>query len=396
MAGIWDDIQYILKYIYLGPIREQLNNTTDYLAQIQKTSKDVSGEGLRVPLHMGRNSGIATLGTTGTATLPTAGKQGHRRFTVLTKDSYASILLYGKEFRATKDDKGAFKNILKVEVEGAMDDSKVDVERQLVMSDTTGQLTVTTTTANSDTVGVASTQYLEAGMLIDIGADTGLEIESVDSATQIITMTAAVDHAAAEVIKRTGVTSGDELNGLALMLSNSETLMGLDVATYPFWKANVRGTAGSPVPLQEMQLVTVCDDIHNKGGACDYIITSYGGRRACYNVLKDRIRQEPLKLKGGFEALAWSAGAKEIPITCNRYWPETATETSFGFLTLKDMALAKMSDFDWMDHDGNVLARQTGTSKKEAYEGTLVADHEHITYARCHLGILTGVTPVSA
>ena len=395
MAGIWDDIQYILKYVYLEPIREQLNNTTDYLAQIKKTSQDVSGEGLRVPLHMGRNSGIATLGTTGTASLPTAGKQGHRRFTVLTKDSYAGILLYGKEFRATKNDKGAFKNILKVEVEGAMDDAKVDVERQLVMSDTTGQLTTCTASTTSDVVTVASTQYLEAGMKVDIGADTNLEIESVDSATQI-TMTASLTYVSGEVIKRTGVTSGDELNGLALMLSNTATLMGLDVASYPFWKANVRGTAGSPVALQEMQLITVCDDIHNKGGVCDYIITGYGGRRAAFNILKDRIRQEPLKLKGGFEALAWSAGAKEIPITCNRFWPETTTETSFGFLSLKDMAMAKMSDFDWMDHDGNVLARQTGSSKKEAYEGTLVADHEHITYARCHLGLLAGVTPVSA
>lgn len=396
MAGIWTNIQNVLKYDYLGPIREQLNNSTPYLAQIEKTSKDVVGEGLRIPLHISRNSGVGSRGTDGDETLPTAGNQGYQRADVKTKDTYACINIYGKAIRATRNDKGAFLRQLRSEVEGAVGDAKIDVERQLVASDTTGTLTLTNGGTTAAAVTVDSTQYLEEGMIVDIGADTGVTILSIDSATTI-TMTASLTWGDDEIIKRTGMTSGWELNGLKLFLSDSTTAMGLDVATYPFWKANVVGTAASPVPLTELDMLESCDLVNKKGGAVDYAITAYGGRRAFYNILQSQKRfgevGQKMKLKGGWNGLVWSAGEKDIPITVNRYWPETATETSFGFLSLKEMAMGQMSDWEWMEEDGNVLARQTGAGKKEAYEGTLVKDCEQITYARNRHTLLAGVTP---
>jgi len=396
MPGIWTNIQNVLKYDYLGPIREQLNNSTPYLAQIEKTSKDVVGEGLRIPLHISRNSGVGSRGTDGDETLPTAGNQGYQRADVKTKDTYACINIYGKAIRATRNDKGAFLRQLRSEVEGAVGDAKIDVERQLVASDTTGTLTLTNGGTTAATVTVDSTQYLEEGMIVDIGADTGVTILSIDSATTI-TMTASLTWGDDEIIKRTGMTSGWELNGLKLFLSDSSTAMGLDVATYPFWKANVVGTAASPVPLTELDMLESCDLVNKKGGTVDYAITAYGGRRAFYNILQSQKRfgevGQKMKLKGGWNGLVWSAGEKDIPITVNRYWPETATETSFGFLSLKEMAMGQMSDWEWMEEDGNVLARQTGAGKKEAYEGTLVKDCEQITYARNRHTLLAGVTP---
>jgi len=396
MPGIWTNIQNVLKYDYLGPIREQLNNSTPYLAQIEKTSKDVVGEGLRIPLHISRNSGVGSRGTDGDETLPTAGNQGYQRADVKTKDTYACINIYGKAIRATRNDKGAFLRQLRSEVEGAVGDAKIDVERQLVASDTTGTLTLTNGGTTAATVTVDSTQYLEEGMIVDIGADTGVTILSIDSATTI-TMTASLTWGDDEIIKRTGMTSGWELNGLKLFLSDSTTAMGLDVATYPFWKANVVGTAASPVPLTELDMLESCDLVNKKGGTVDYAITAYGGRRAFYNILQSQKRfgevGQKMKLKGGWNGLVWSAGEKDIPITVNRYWPETATETSFGFLSLKEMAMGQMSDWEWMEEDGNVLARQTGAGKKEAYEGTLVKDCEQITYARNRHTLLAGVTP---
>lgn len=397
MAGIWDQLNSVLKYDYLGPIRKQLNDSSPFLAQIDKSSRDVHGRGLWIPLHISRNSGVATLGTTGTATLPTAGEQGYQHVNVLTKDTYASILIYGKAIRATRNDRGAFLRAVRAEVEGAVSDAKIDLERQLIASDTTGTLTTATSTANDATIDVVSTQYLEEGMKIDIDSDTNQEIKEVVSATQI-EMTAAVNHASGDIIKRTGVTSGDELNGLKLMLSNTATLMGLDVATYPFWKAQIVGTAGSPVALTELDMLEVCDLVAKKGGEVDTIMTGFGGRRAFYNLLQSQKRfgevNNKMKIKGGFNALVWSAGEKDIPIIVSRYWPETAAETSIGFLAMKELSLGQMSDFDWMEEDGNVLARQTGASKKEAYEATLVKDCEFITYARNRLGLLAGVTPL--
>jgi len=397
MAGIWTQLQDVLKYDYLAPIRDQLNNSSPFLAQLEKSSRDVVGAGLWIPLHVSRNSGVATLGTTGTATLPTAGQQGYGKVQVLTKDTYAGILIYGKSIRATRNDRGAFLRAVRSEVEGAVNDAKIDVERQLIMSDTTGQLTLTETGSTGTTITCDSTQYLDDGMLVDIGADTNNTISAVTSATTF-TIGSSITWGDDEVIKRSGVTSGDELNGLALMLSASSTLMGLDVATYNYWKAQTVGTAGTPVALTELDLLEVCDLISKKGGEPDTIMTGYGGRRAFYNLLQSQKRfgevTNKMKLKGGFNALVWSAGEKDIPIIVSRFWPETSAETSFGVLTMKELCMGQMSDFDWMEEDGNVLARQTGSSKKEAYEATLVKDAEFITYARNRLGILLGVTPL--
>jgi hypothetical protein len=395
MAGIWDQLQYVLKFDYLGPIREQLNSSTIYLAQIEKTSRDTSGEGLRIPLHVSRNSGVGARGSSGTAILPTAGQQGYQRVTVLTKDLYACISLYGKAMRVTRNDKGAFLRALRAEIDGAVTDAKMDAERQLVAGDTTGTLATVHGVVTSDVIPVHNSQYLEEGMVVDVGGDTGCVIKSVDSETQI-TLTGSITTGDNDIIKRTGVTSGDELNGLALMLSNTSTLMGLDVATYPFWKANIVGSAGSPVALTELDMLEACDLVAKKGSTVDFAITGFGGRRAFVNMLYTykQFTNEKITLKGGFDALAWSAGEKSMPITVNRFWPESSTETSIGFLTLKEIALGTQANWSWMEEDGNILARQTGAGKKEAYEGTLVNDCEHITYKRNAHSLLSGVTPL--
>ena len=396
-SGVWDDIQNVLKYDYLGPIREQLNSSTPYLAQIEKTSRDVVGEGLRIPLHVSRNSGVGARGSDGDEALPTAGNQGYQRADVKTKDVYACINIYGKAIRATRNDKGAFLRQLRSEVEGAVGDAKIDVERMLIMSDTTGQLTLSETGSTGTSIDCDSTQYLEEGMIVSIGADDDNTISSVNTATNF-TIGSSITWGDDEVIKRSGVTSGWELEGLALMLSNSSTEMGIAPGTYPWWKANIVGTAGAPVSLTELDMLESCDLVAKKGGAVDYAITSFGGRRAFYNLLQSQKRfgevGQKMKLKGGWNGLVWSAGEKDIPITVNRYWPETSTETSFGFLSLKEIALAQMADWDWMEADGNVLARQTGAGKKEAYEGTLVKDCEQITYARNRHALLAGVIPL--
>ena len=389
----------VLKYDYLGPIREQINNATPFLAELKKSSKEVVGKSVYLPLHYGRNSGVGARGTSGTATLPTAGTQLYKESIFLTKDIYGSIEISGKTIRATRNDKGAFLRAVASETEGITKDVGVDIDRQLVMSDTTGQLTLTNGSDTSAVVTVDSTQYLEEGMVIDVGADTSKTIASIDSETQI-TLSASITWANDEVIKRAGVTSGDELNGLDLFCRTTGAVQGLNPATsgQEWWKAQVFGTSGSPVPLTEIDMLDVCDDISKKGGSVDFLLGSYKFRTAFFNLLQDQKRfgevNKSMKLKGGFNALVWSAGEKDIPLVVNRFVQSSSTETRAYFLSKGDLGLYRMADFEWMEEDGAILARQTGSGKKEVYEGTLVCDMEFGTNARNRMGVLQGIQTV--
>lgn len=386
MAGIWDQWSAVLKEDYLGPIREQINQSAVFYAQLKKSSEEVVGKHVYLPLHFGRNTGVGARGTTGTATLPTAGAQGYKECTFLTKDVYGRVNVYGKAIRATRNDKGAFVRAIDAEMKGLVNDLTEDLNRQL-MGDTTAQLTTATTTANSATVGVVSTQYLWEGMKIDIDSDTNQEILSIDSATQI-TMTAAVDHANGDVIKRTGVTSGDELNGLGLMFTNASTMQGLAPGTYSWWKAQVYGTAGVPMALSLTSMQECVDAAEKAGGKVNFALTGYAGRRAYMALLQpQQVFTDTTTLKGGFKSVLFN----DIPLTVDRMVPESSTESRIYFLSLDDLGIYRMADFEWVDQDGSVWARSVGASATESFEATLVCDLEFATNARNRQACLLGV-----
>ena len=386
MAGIWDQWDAVLKEDYLGPIREQINQSAVFYAQLKKSSEEVVGRHVYLPLHFGRNTGVGARGTTGTATLPTPGAQGYKECTFLTKDVYGRVNVYGKAIRATRNDKGAFVRAIDSEMKGLVNDLTEDLNRQL-MGDTTAQLTTATSTANSDTVSVASTQYLWEGMKIDIDSDTNLEIKSIDSATQI-TMTAAVDHANGDVIKRTGVTSGDELNGLGLLFNNASTMQGLAPATYSWFTAQVFGTAGVPVALSLTAMQECVDAAEKAGGKVNFALTGYAGRRAYVALLQpQQIFTDTTTLKGGFKSVLFN----DIPLTVDRMVPESSTESRIQFLSLDDLGIYRMADFEWVDQDGSVWARSVGASATESFEATLVCDLEFATNARNRQACLLGL-----
>lgn len=386
MAGIWDQWDAVLKEDYLGPIREQINQSAVFYAQLKKSSEEVVGRHVYLPLHFGRNTGVGARGTTGTATLPTPGAQGYKECTFLTKDVYGRVNVYGKAIRATRNDKGAFVRAIDSEMKGLVNDLTEDLNRQL-MGDTTAQLTTATSTANSDTVSVASTQYLWEGMKIDIDSDTNLEIKSIDSATQI-TMTAAVNHSAGDVIKRTGVTSGDELNGLGLLFNNASTMQGLAPATYSWFTAQVFGTAGVPVALSLTAMQECVDAAEKAGGKVNFALTGYAGRRAYVALLQpQQIFTDTTTLKGGFKSVLFN----DIPLTVDRMVPESSTESRIQFLSLDDLGIYRMADFEWVDQDGSVWARSVGASATESFEATLVCDLEFATNARNRQACLLGV-----
>jgi len=386
----------VLKNDYIGPIREQLNNATVLLTQLKKSTKEVVGSSVVLPLHTGRNWGIGARGTTGTGTLPTARNQQYKSTSFATKDVYGRVQFDGKTIRATKTDKGAFLRAATSEIEGMTKDLANDINRQLYL-DGSGTLATYASGTGTTTITVDSTQYLQAGMYIDFNAGGGgssvaILISSVDSST-VFTAAATVTAAGSDPITLSGVGTTDELNGLALITNNTGTLEGITTASYSEWKGNVYGNDSAPVALTQSDMQQVIDACDKKGGKVDFIITSHEGRNAYINILSSQVRfsnPAPTKLKGGFEYIDFNG----IPITVDKHCQSNDTATRMFFLSMDTLKIYRMADFDWMQEDGNILARQVGAGATESYEATLVCDMEFATTARRQNGILKGILPV--
>lgn len=396
MAATMSTLQDVLKNFYIGPIRENLNQATVLLAQVKKSSKEVVGEQVVLPLHIGRNWGVGARGTSGTGTLPTARNQQYTKATFTTKDIYGRISIYGKTIRATKTDKGAFLRAVTSETKGMVDDLGSDINRQL-WGDGTGTLATVATGATSATQTVDNTQYLEEGMYVDfyasggtISANTAELISTIDSTTTF-TLSASITTTTSDTIKITGVTATDELNGLALICNNSGTLSGIDPTTVSLWKGNVFGDDTSPVALKEAAMQQVVDANDKRGGKTDFIGTSYAGRAQYTALLRAQKRftnPEIGKLKGGYKYIDFN----DIPLVVDRHCPETSTTTRMYFLTIDSLGIYRMADFEWAQEDGAILARQVGSGATESYEGTLVCDMEFATDARRKNGMLKGIS----
>ena len=389
MAATMSTLQDVLKNFYIGPIRKQLNEATVLLAQLKKSSKEVVGEQVILPLHMGRNWGIGARGTTGTGTLPTARNQQYDKAYFTTKDVYGRISISGKTIRATKSDRGAFLRSVESETKGMTNDLASDINRQLY-GNGTGALTAINGAATSATQTVDSTQYLEEGMHIDIDTDLDNTISTINSTTSI-TLAGSITTADNDNLLLQGVSATDELNGLDLIVNTTGTLENIDPTTVTIWKGNVYGSDASPAVLNEEDMQEAQDDPEKKGGKINFMITSYGGRRKYTQLLASQKRfTSPYtgQLKGGFKAIDFN----DIPMVVDRHCQEDGTKTRIYFLSLDSLGIYRMADFEWMKEDGNVLARVTGASATESYEGALVCDMEFATDKRRHNSVLKGVS----
>lgn len=401
MPASMSTLQDVLKNFYIGPIRENLNQATVLLSQLKKSSKEVVGEQVILPLHMGRNWSVGARGTTGTVALPTistailAGQQQYKKTTFTTKDVYGRIQIFGKTIRATKTDKGAFLRAVTSETKGMVDDLGSDINRQL-WGDGTGTLATVQGTVTSATQTVDTTQYLEEGMYVDqysaAGALTSSThyISTINSATSV-TFDGSMTCTDLDVIRLHGVTSAYELNGLALITANTGSLEGIDPATTSLWKGNVYGDDTAPVALKEAAMQQVLDANDERGGKTNFIGTSYAGRAQYVALLRAQKRftnPEIGKLKGGYKYIDFN----DVPLVVDRHCPRTASTTRMYFLSLDTLGIYRMADFEWAQEDGAVLARIVGIGATESYEGTLVCDMEFATDARRRNGVLKGIS----
>jgi hypothetical protein len=409
MAGLtFTNADSALKEFYIGPIREELNNTLLLLGMIENNTTDIEGRRAVLSLHVARNSGVGARAEGGP--LPTAGNQAYVQEQVKLRYNYARITLTGPVMRAMKSDKGSFTRAVESETKGATNDLKRDFNRQLwgtsdgVIAKTAVTTASTTLNLNAATT-VTQMRQLEPGMSIDAGAstpftgDTGfpVTITSVNVAAKTVVVSGAVTTASGDSIVRVGSggsgAAQKELTGLQTIIAASGALFNVDPAVNPIWASTVNSGGGTLRSVSESLFAQVMQAIAiSSGNDIDTVIGSDGVFRAYANLLTALKRfPSTTDLKGGFKALDMSAGGYGGGQDVKLCWDRDAPSNQAFFLNTKpeSLSLYSMSDWEWMQEDGAVLFRVSG---QDAYEATLFAYKELATSARNRNGLCSDLT----
>src|SRR5690349_4099688 len=125
---------------YLPVLQQLLNNATVLLSRINKDSSTQTPDGrnFTVAIHSDRND-LAGVGITEGGAFPLAGNQSYIQAIVPNKYTYTTISLSGPVIRATRTNAGAFVRAAQSEIQGAMTDMQVSMNK-LLNGDGTGAL----------------------------------------------------------------------------------------------------------------------------------------------------------------------------------------------------------------------------------------------------------------
>lgn len=373
------DVVDALKLFYLPGLRYQLNDQVSaFLTQIERDTENVVGEKVVMALRYGRQGGTAMLANDN-SDLGTPNSRKSKQVSWETKNFSHRFRITEKTIKASESKAGAFASMLETEISDSETDAKLSIARQ-VIGDGSGKLCTITAASHASgvlTLTVDNVAYLGEGMLVDIYDVSGaavltngatLEMTAVDDTNNTAKLSCATDISANIQTGTDYLTvqksAGNELTGLGLLFNNSASLYGVSRSDYPVLKPYVNAVDGE---ISENAIQTAIDKVENRSGSkVNFIQCSLGVRRGYINYLSAR-KQTPntLDLKGGWEAISYSAGGKPIPIVGDKYVPSGIMD----LLDMNDWKLYHMGDFDWMDRDGAMLKQVIG---KPAYEATLL------------------------
>ncbi len=436
----------VLKIYYLPAIQEQLQNENILSSFIETTEEDVSGKKATIECHYGRSSGGGARADG--AALPTADYQKFKTCTVPMRYDYGRVTFTGPTIAATRDDKGAYTRVIDTEIRGIATDRKKEVNRmmwgagygvlarwatgsgvtitlnklyhgnaiggdgfgstfgakyfdefsnmvlvnQTAMSGSSAIMTVGSTDGVVTAVDKDSSTLIDTITITDNGSGVEGDWYARKGSVRSATTGTAAGYPRLEMMGIRGIVTNtdlDEINCFTAAdtgLKINDPLQTLDVSTYPWWKAQVEKHASGRYAGQRaltLKLMQKMFDKTEQAAGKDYgpdmIITTRSIRREYLDRMQsDRRNVNTMELDGGWKALDYNG----IPLMVDN----DAIDGEMYFLTLKDLVIFRMSDWDWMTKDGAVLSR---VSDYDAYEAVLFRYAELACRRRNSQGVLT-------
>jgi len=388
----------ILKENYAPAIADQLYKGTPFLAQLEKSSEhvDIGGRYFYVPLEIGFNEGIGSMGEWDT--VPNAGNPNYTAATYFSWQQVGVIMVSQRAIKGSQQEALSYLPILEANLKSTVSNIKLNVNRQLFGNGQGALAYCTNMAAASTTIPVtaidgsgSSTTHLRVNMVIDIvNASTGavlasgLSIVQVNPNASIVVSGSGVQTTTSHIIVRTG-SFNKEIDGTRKIIAATGVVGNVD-PTQPGnekWVANVIAVNGN-VSMPAIQ--QGFDAVELSGGKVDYAIGSPGVLRAMAAYLESQKRAfvegSNIELNGGFKALNWNG----LPVAKDRDCPVG----TLYLLEKEAIELGEIGPPEWMeDEKGNALfpvATQT------AWQSKWVWDIQLLTIHRNHLAALTGIT----
>lgn len=364
-------VDAILKEVYGPRIENQLQNEVVLPRRIERTSdgvtSNVGGKYVDFPVKVKRSTGIGYRAESGQ--LPASGNQGYAEVHVPLRYGYGRVRYTGQLMELAKSNVQAFTNAVEAENEGLKDDIAKDSAR-IIYGDGSGLIATLADTATSVTHVVDNAQWIEEGMLVDVlvkssGSPTGglqnATVVSVVYSTNTVTLSSSWTAATTQGIYRAG-NYGLEPSGMSNIVKATGILHTLDPASVAKWASTVNANGGTPRPLSEGLMITLCDDVRKQGGRTSLIITSLGVRRSYFNLLTQQRRYpSTTKFDGGFTGLAFNYGT-EVPLIEDVDHPPKNAH----FLDEDKFKIFRSKEWHWMDEDGTILKWVTDFDSWEA------------------------------
>ena len=442
----------ILKTFYLPAIQDQLNHTTILSDLIDVNEEDVSGKDAKIEMHYGRTTGTGARGDGETlpaanyqkhkqATVPM--KYNYGRIQVSGPTIAATREERGAYAKALDTEIKGIVTDLKQEVNRQLWGAGYGVLARWRSSESATSYTLQKKYRGNSVGGDGFGSTFGAKYLNERGDGTPVVLSSMSSAsaaTYTVDDTdiavSAVDESAAEydtitvtnpnVVEAAGTfyvrfsnavaslgapaangghrkemmglrgivtdTDLDEISandGTDTGLGINDPLQGLDVDSYPWFKANVDAHSSGRYAGQRALTFNLMDKmfdrIEEKAGkdyGPDLILTTRALRREYTDLCRaDRRFVNTMTLDGGWKAIDFNG----VPFTVDN----DAIDGEIYFLTTKDLALYRMSDYDWMNKDGAILSRVSGY---DAYEAVLFRYAELGVRRRNSQGVITDLS----
>lgn len=412
-----------MKTRFLGPIRDNLHsgkvllygsgeggndqkgNPTGFQG-IKRSAEgiDFIGNEFRIPLKTARNQGVGFRSEN--EILPAPGAGAYTYLTEPMRYMYGLFNITGQLMKAaTGSNEGAFVSAFKQEMEDTVLTAKIQLNRA-AWGDGSGKMADVATTASGTTVIVSSTINFRGGEVIDFVAATGQPISAahtvtgIDRATRTLTFTptlaagiTATTHyivqASSDSTTSVGNNSrGKEIQGMQSLVDSSGIVHGVNPTTYPFWKSYEDNVAAAP---SDAKLRAALDGVGFESGAdqslggSEYVMITTRGIRQRYADTLTSVKRfndaQSTTLRGGFKVLMFD----DAPIFVDDQCPVG----HLFILDLKSFFWAQLSDWDWMDQDGEVLKWE---SRYDRYIAVLYAYIQLGTTARNRNAKLTALT----
>lgn len=388
MALTLSNYDALLKDAYEGGVREQLNNEVPLFKLLDESDRAWSGRRVVYPAHTTRNSGVGS--RTEGATLPTGGNQGHELVVVTATYFYARGRISGQTMAAGKH---AFAEALAVEMDGLVNDAKVDLGRQ-TWGTGDGRIAQVGAASSGTAVslynrffepGQPGARYLSQEQLVDFGLvatptslGTGVTVKSISISSnpattvdvvQVSGTYAGVSQCETFVFNRAAGGAGVECLGVRAIVdvftesniwgSNAyygSAIYGINRALVSAWNATILGNSQTARIIDSNLMQIAFDRINEDTGDDPDIIMGHHSviRAFLDSVSSDRryVASGAPKYDAGFSGLSYNG----VQLEYDRMAPYNellvAKKAALKKFTLKPMGFA--------DKDGAILSRVDG------------------------------------